>query len=334
MRTTVAIVGGGLAGLHAARLLHRAGIDLRLLEARDRLGGRILSAGVDGFEADDGFDLGPSWFWPDMQPSLASLVEELGLRSFPQYDAGDVLIDRDPHVQPQRYPGMPQDPAYMRLAGGMGALVRGLARDLPQQSLRLGVRTAGMTLGEAGVTLRIVRSDGGEETLTANQVIVAMPPRLLEVSVAFEPALPPEVARRWRDAATWMAPHAKFLASYGSALLARGRAVRHGAEHGRTASRDPRRDHGVGRGRPVRLRRRRGGPSSCPGRSRPDPDMPGPTRAALWSGGWKAIQDPPQGLGCRPVDGDHRRPAPRRASPDIGPVLDCRTVARPPGRRR
>ncbi|WP_338662446.1 FAD-dependent oxidoreductase [Pararoseomonas sp. SCSIO 73927] len=213
-RATVAVVGGGLAGLHAARLLHRAGVGFQLLEARDRLGGRILSVGVDGREAADGFDLGPSWIWPDMQPALAGLVGELGLPSFAQHSMGDVLLDRDPQGQPRRYPGMRQDPASMRLAGGMGALVRALARDLPRPSLRLGTRIAALELGDAGVTLRVVRSDGGEEALTADQVIVAVPPRLLEATVAFTPALAPEVVRRWRDAATWMAPHAKFLALY------------------------------------------------------------------------------------------------------------------------
>jgi monoamine oxidase len=62
MRTAVAIVGGGLAGLYAARLLNASGIDFQLVEARHRLGGRILSVGAAGEPSADGFDLGPSWF--------------------------------------------------------------------------------------------------------------------------------------------------------------------------------------------------------------------------------------------------------------------------------
>lgn len=84
----VLIVGGGLAGLTVARLIHRAGINFRLLEARERLGGRILSVDESGRAAQEGFDLGPSWFWPDMQPSFGWLVDELRLNSFARQSGG------------------------------------------------------------------------------------------------------------------------------------------------------------------------------------------------------------------------------------------------------
>lgn len=66
----VAIAGGGLAGLNGAAFAPR---DFRLSEARDDLGGRIRTVGVAGDAAEDGFDLGPSWFWPRMQPAIAAL---------------------------------------------------------------------------------------------------------------------------------------------------------------------------------------------------------------------------------------------------------------------
>lgn len=64
--TKVAIIGAGLAGLSAARRLQQAGVEFVLVEARDRLGGRILTAGENGPPSEDGFDLGPSWYWPHM----------------------------------------------------------------------------------------------------------------------------------------------------------------------------------------------------------------------------------------------------------------------------
>jgi len=164
-RTSIAIIGAGLAGLHAARLLRAAHVDFVLIEARDRLGGRILTVSDDGQPADDGFDLGPSWYWPGMQPAIAQLIEELGLPSFAQYSDGDVIFERMSREGPQRYHGDPQDPRSFRLAGGIGSLVRALARELSPERIRLGARVTTMTLIGDGVELAIQRAALGDDAL-------------------------------------------------------------------------------------------------------------------------------------------------------------------------
>ncbi len=212
--TRIAIVGGGLAGLHAARLLHRAGVEFILLEARDRLGGRILTVDDTGRPGDDGFDLGPSWFWPRMQPAIGALVADLGLPAFAQSSDGDVMFERMSREAPQRFRSEGADAQTLRLVGGTAALARALARDLPCERIQLGARVTNMALSDDGVTLTITRAGGAVETLIAQGVIAAAPPRLLEATVTFSPALEPEIVRRWRETATWMAPHAKFFALY------------------------------------------------------------------------------------------------------------------------
>ena len=197
----IVIVGGGLGGLYAARRLTQAGADFCLLEARERLGGRILSVG------DDGFDLGPAWFWPDMQPMMAGLVKELGLSSFPQYADGDVLIER-PGQPLQRFAGFGQMASSFRIAGGTGALVTALAKALPQKRIRLGAMVTAASLRDEDVSLSL--RDG--ETIAAGRVLFAVPPRLMERTITFTPA--PQTRALWRASATWMAPHAKFLAAY------------------------------------------------------------------------------------------------------------------------
>ena len=111
--TRIAILGGGLSGLLAARALHRQGIhDFVLLEARSALGGRITSfhspaSSTPATALLHRFDLGPSWYWPDFQPDLHALIEHLGLVTFAQFDEGDMVIEQSAQSAPMRVPATP-----------------------------------------------------------------------------------------------------------------------------------------------------------------------------------------------------------------------------------
>ncbi|MGW0324750.1 flavin monoamine oxidase family protein [Nocardia sp. NPDC003183] len=76
--TTVAVVGAGLAGLTAARALHRAGVDVLVLEAADRLGGRAMS---ETTALGSRVDLGGQWIGHHHH-RIAALARELGATQF------------------------------------------------------------------------------------------------------------------------------------------------------------------------------------------------------------------------------------------------------------
>jgi phytoene dehydrogenase-like protein len=56
-QTDVVVVGGGLAGLSAAVILHRAGLTVIVCEAGDQVGGRVRTDRRDGFLLDRGFQV-------------------------------------------------------------------------------------------------------------------------------------------------------------------------------------------------------------------------------------------------------------------------------------
>ncbi len=76
-RSTVVVVGAGAAGLASARRLADAGVDVVVLEARNRIGGRTWSY---DFGAGTTIDLGASWIH-GTQPVLEDLVRELELQT-------------------------------------------------------------------------------------------------------------------------------------------------------------------------------------------------------------------------------------------------------------
>ena len=211
--TTIAVIGAGVAGLCAARALHARGIDVTVLEARERHGGRVLTLDEQGQASDDGFDLGPSWFWPHQQPALAALVAELGLSTFEQHDQGDVIVERMSRETPWRYRATNQVPQSMRIAGGTGALVAALGSALPAGRVRLGTRVTRLELGADAIILTTTGRDGVDAVLVATHVLAALPPRLL-ASMDFSPDVETATRRRWSSTPTWMAPHAKCVAVY------------------------------------------------------------------------------------------------------------------------
>ena len=80
----VIIVGAGFSGLIAARELFRAGKNILLLEARERVGGRVHTEWLD---EETYVDLGAQWIGPT-QDEMYALLEEYGLSFFHTYDQG------------------------------------------------------------------------------------------------------------------------------------------------------------------------------------------------------------------------------------------------------
>jgi phytoene dehydrogenase-like protein len=115
VQVDVVIVGGGLAGLAAARRLDRAGIDWLLVEAADRLGGRVATDVVDGWRLDRGFQVLNTAY-----PRVSALVDIDALDM--RYFTAGVLVRRAGTLHRLENPLRDPLSAPQTLTSGVGTL--------------------------------------------------------------------------------------------------------------------------------------------------------------------------------------------------------------------
>lgn len=207
----IAIVGAGVCGLTLGRELAARGASFALFEARERLGGRVLS--VQNPTNGERLDLGPTWFWPDTQPAVSRLAEELGLERFDQYDPGSALLLSDPEEPPATRATPRLHAGAQRLKGGMASLVESLAAAIPREALHLGCVL--LAAEDRGDHIELLFDSGGEEVaVAARRVVLAVPPRLLAENVRFTPTLSSVDQAAMSATPTWMAAQAKAVVGF------------------------------------------------------------------------------------------------------------------------
>ncbi|NGO77614.1 FAD-dependent oxidoreductase [Streptomyces sp. YC504] len=128
----VVIIGAGLAGLTAARDLKKAGKNVVVLEARDRVGGRVLNLQVPG----GGVTEGGGEFIGPTQDRMKALADEVGVGTFPTYNTGKNLLRKDGRNTPYATDGLlgavpPIDVAGLANAAAVQALLNDMAKKVP-----------------------------------------------------------------------------------------------------------------------------------------------------------------------------------------------------------
>ncbi|MFG2574590.1 flavin monoamine oxidase family protein [Streptomyces sp. NPDC048481] len=128
----VAIVGAGLAGLTAARDLVAAGRTVAVLEARGRVGGRVVNLPL----ANGGVTEGGGEFIGPTQDRIKALADSLGVATFPTYNSGKNLLHKDGRKTPYATDGLlgsvpPVDAAGLANAAIVQAALDDMAKTVP-----------------------------------------------------------------------------------------------------------------------------------------------------------------------------------------------------------
>lgn len=203
--TSIVILGGGLSGLTLAYRLKMSGLSPIIFEARNRLGGRILTSGGDSKVP---IDMGATWLGTKHR-ALVELLQELKLDMQEQY-MGKQAFYEPISTGPPQLVTLPanEEPSY-RIAGGSSRLIQALARNLDEDNIFTG--EAVLSIRSSG-SLCMVETANLE--IRANFVISTIPPKLLIDSVSFKPALPESLIETANKTHTWMGESIKFGLSY------------------------------------------------------------------------------------------------------------------------
>ena len=216
----VAIIGAGLSGLYLAHLLGEQrgndwlGRKVGLFDARKRCGGRVYGLSLE--QEGQTLDLGPSCLWPDDQPAMSRLVAKFQLPLLRQWQQGVAPYQPHRETPPQRYRDQQTYAGACRISGGSVKLVAALKDSLPPAIIHTGYRLQSLQDEGSHISLRFQLGSSDETVLLqAKQVILAIPPRIAEARIQFNPGLPEAVQSLLKNTPTWMAGQAKVAIHYG-----------------------------------------------------------------------------------------------------------------------
>lgn len=201
------IIGAGLSGLLIAYRLKQEGLPFKILEARDRIGGRMNTVYVS---EETPVDMGATWFG-DQHQNLRSLLQELDMDHFEQYMEGTVFFQPF-STSPAQSIQIPSQPPSYRISGGSSNLIQTLYKALDEKDIFLNQTVKEIKFQENSVEVI------AEDIFKGSQVVLAIPPKLWSKNISISPALPEDLLETAQQTQTWMEDSIKVALTYKKAF--------------------------------------------------------------------------------------------------------------------
>lgn len=201
VKTDILILGAGLTGLTLQYLLQKEGYKSVLLEARNRIGGRILTIEKEGLP----IEMGATWLGQKHR-HLIGLLKELNVGIFPQ-ELGRQAIYEPISTSPFQLVTLPEnnDPSY-RIEGGTNSLINQLSNSIDDASSVL-LEQEVQTITNKGA---VVHTTTNKETFESTVVVSTIPPYLLGKHITIRPELPTAMSNLLSSTHTWMGESIKI----------------------------------------------------------------------------------------------------------------------------
>jgi monoamine oxidase len=199
----IILIGAGLSGLLCAYRLKKEGIPFKILEARNRVGGRI---NTEYLTDNTPVEMGATWFG-NQHIHLKSLLDELGIEYFAQHMDSTVFF-QPVATSPAECVQIQSQPPSFRIAGGSSNLINTLYQKLDSDDIILNQAVTEIKFHEN--SFQVV----AKEVFEGDTVVLSIPPKLWAKRILFEPPLPNNLMEIGNQTQTWMEDSIKVALTY------------------------------------------------------------------------------------------------------------------------